>query len=101
MKSMTGYGRGECAQDCFKVTVELSSVNRRQSDISLYLPRELEALESRTRDETNRRLASPYFAFSNSFQNLASSFAPKSARILPSTSITGATVWPESRCISS
>jgi len=28
MKSMTGYGRGECAQDGFKVTVELSSVNR-------------------------------------------------------------------------
>jgi len=57
MKSMTGYGRGECAQDGFKVTVELSSVNRKQTEISVYLPRELEALESRIRDEVNRRIA--------------------------------------------
>ena len=57
MKSMTGYGRGECAQSGFKVTVELSSVNRKQSEISVYLPRELEALESRIRDEINRRIA--------------------------------------------
>jgi uncharacterized protein (TIGR00255 family) len=57
MKSMTGYGRGECAQSGFKVTVELSSVNRKQSEISVYLPRELEALESRVRDEINRRIA--------------------------------------------
>ena len=57
MKSMTGYGRGEGAQDGFKVTVELSSVNRRQSEIAVYLPRELEPLESRLRDEINRRIA--------------------------------------------
>jgi len=57
MKSMTGYGRGECARDGFKVTVELSSVNRRQSEIVVYLPRELEALEPRVRDEINRRIA--------------------------------------------
>ncbi|MBI3852137.1 MAG: YicC family protein [Verrucomicrobia bacterium] len=54
---MTGYGRGECAQDGFKITVELSSVNRRQSDISVNLPRELEPLESRLRDEINRGIA--------------------------------------------
>ena len=57
MKSMTGYGRGEGAQEGFKVTVELSSVNRRQSEIAVYLPRELEPLESRLRDEINRRIA--------------------------------------------
>ncbi|HKS36073.1 MAG TPA: YicC/YloC family endoribonuclease, partial [Verrucomicrobiae bacterium] len=57
MKSMTGYGRGECAQDGFKVTVELSSVNRKQSEISVYLPRDLEALESRVRDEVNRQIS--------------------------------------------
>jgi uncharacterized protein (TIGR00255 family) len=57
MKSMTGYGRGECSQSGFKVTVELSSVNRKQSEISVYLPRELESLESRVRDEINRRIA--------------------------------------------
>ena len=36
---MTGYGRGDCFQDGFKVTVELSSVNRKQSEISVNLPR--------------------------------------------------------------
>src|SRR3954467_13915172 len=57
MKSMTGYGWGECAEDGFKITVELSSVNRKQSEISLNLPRELEVLEAQLRDEINRRVA--------------------------------------------
>jgi uncharacterized protein (TIGR00255 family) len=54
---MTGYGRGECAQDGFKITVELSSVNRKQSEISLVLPRELEVLEAQIRDVLNRSIA--------------------------------------------
>ena len=57
MKSMTGYGRGECAQDGFKITVELSAVNRRQSEISVNLPRELEMLETQIRDVINREIA--------------------------------------------
>lgn len=57
MKSMTGYGRGECAQDGFKVTVELSSVNRKQAEVSVTLPRELELLESQVRDAVNRVVA--------------------------------------------
>lgn len=54
---MTGYGRGECAQDGFKITVELSSVNRKQSEIAVNLPRELEVLEAQIRDEINKRIA--------------------------------------------
>jgi uncharacterized protein (TIGR00255 family) len=57
MKSMTGYGRGEGTQSGFKVTVELSSVNRKQGEISLGLPRELEPLEALFRDEINKRIA--------------------------------------------
>src|SRR5262245_2195359 len=57
MKSMTGYGRGEASQRGFKITAELSSVNRRQSEVSVSLPRPLESLESRVRDEVNRRVA--------------------------------------------
>ncbi len=57
MKSMTGYGRGECARDGFKITVELSAVNRRQSEISVNLPRELETLEAPVRDAINARVA--------------------------------------------
>src|ERR1700752_3623632 len=57
MKSMTGYGRGECAQKGFKITVELSSVNRKQSEISVAMPRELEVLEAQIRDVINQSIA--------------------------------------------
>jgi uncharacterized protein (TIGR00255 family) len=57
MKSMTGYGRGECSQNGFKVTTEVSSVNRKQAEINVYLPRELESLELQVRDEVNRKIA--------------------------------------------
>ncbi|MEI8291709.1 MAG: YicC/YloC family endoribonuclease [Verrucomicrobiota bacterium] len=57
MKSMTGYGRGECAQDGFKLTVELSSVNRKQAEVSVTLPRELDMLETQIRDVVNRSIA--------------------------------------------
>ncbi|HYG24831.1 MAG TPA: YicC/YloC family endoribonuclease [Verrucomicrobiae bacterium] len=56
MKSMTGYGRGECSQDGFKITVELSSVNRKQTEISVTLPRELEMLEAQIRDIINHQV---------------------------------------------
>ncbi len=57
MKSMTGYGRGECAQDGFKITVELSSVNRKQAEVSVALPREMEMLEAQIRDAIHRAVA--------------------------------------------
>ena len=57
MKSMTGYGRGDCSQDGFKIAVELSSVNRKQSEISVTLPREMEMLEAQIRDIINRYIA--------------------------------------------
>jgi uncharacterized protein (TIGR00255 family) len=57
MKSMTGYGRGESSRDGFKITVEVSSVNRKQTEIAVNLPRDLEVLEAQIRDEINRRVA--------------------------------------------
>ncbi len=57
MKSMTGYGRGDCARDGFKATVELSSVNRKQAEISVNLPREMEMLEAPMRDLIHRHVA--------------------------------------------
>lgn len=53
---MTGHGRGECSERGFKITVELSSVNRKQSEISLNLPRQLEILEAPIRDLLNRHI---------------------------------------------
>jgi uncharacterized protein (TIGR00255 family) len=57
MRSMTGYGRGEDVQGGFKFSVELNSVNRKQSDISIKLPSELEELEPRIRDEINAQIS--------------------------------------------
>lgn len=57
MRSMTGYGRGDCAREGCKFTVELNSINRKQSDISVNLPKELIELEPRIRDEINARLS--------------------------------------------
>jgi uncharacterized protein (TIGR00255 family) len=54
---MTGYGRGESERDGAKISVELNSVNRRQSDIVINLPRELSALEPRVRQVVSERLA--------------------------------------------
>jgi uncharacterized protein (TIGR00255 family) len=54
---MTGYGRGECSKDGVKFTVELNSINRRQSDIAVNLPKELVELEPRIRDEINAHLS--------------------------------------------
>jgi uncharacterized protein (TIGR00255 family) len=57
MKSMTGYGRGEGARHRLKITVEVSSVNRKQTEVSVTLPRDLEVLEAQIRDEINRRVS--------------------------------------------
>jgi uncharacterized protein (TIGR00255 family) len=54
---MTGYGRGEATCDGAKFTVELSSVNRRQSEIVMALPRDLSELEVRIRQVINARIS--------------------------------------------
>jgi uncharacterized protein (TIGR00255 family) len=57
MRSMTGYGRGEAECDGAKLTVELSTVNRRQSEIVLNLPRDFTELETRIRQVINARIS--------------------------------------------
>ena len=57
MRSMTGYGRGESHLGDAKVSVELNSVNRKQSDIVINLPRDLVALESRIRQTINEKIS--------------------------------------------
>ena len=54
---MTGYGRGTAAFDGRQVAVELSSVNRKQAEIALSLPRALLELEPRVRDEINAQIS--------------------------------------------
>ncbi|MCE0499046.1 MAG: YicC family protein [Methylacidiphilales bacterium] len=57
MRSMTGYGRGTASFDGRQIAVELSSVNRKQAEIALSLPRALLELEPRLRDEINAHLS--------------------------------------------
>src|SRR3954469_12128279 len=57
MRSMTGYGRGEIDHAGAKVSVELNSVNRKQSDIVINLPRDLAELEPRIRKTINENIS--------------------------------------------
>jgi len=54
---MTGYGRGEVDHGGMKLSVELNSVNRKQSDIVVNLPRDLAELEPRIRQTINERIS--------------------------------------------
>ena len=54
---MTGYGRGEVDHDGTKFSVELNTVNRKQSDIVVNLPRDLTELEPRIRQAINESIS--------------------------------------------
>lgn len=54
IKSMTGYGRAELANDDLKITVEIKSVNNRYLDIGIKMPRQLGMLESSIRAELKK-----------------------------------------------
>lgn len=56
LKSMTGCGRGSLFADGIKIEVEVSSVNRKQLDVSINLPRALSVLESRVYEEVHGAL---------------------------------------------
>lgn len=55
MKSMTGFGRGEARQESTSTTwvVECSSVNRKQLEVSVNLPRDLGDLETQVRNQVS------------------------------------------------
>jgi uncharacterized protein (TIGR00255 family) len=57
MRSMTGYGRGETDYSGTKFSVELNSVNRKQSDVVINLPRDLAALEPQIRQTINENIS--------------------------------------------
>lgn len=58
MRSMTGYGSGRCpADDGTQCSVEIQSVNRKQSELMINLPRDFGSLEPRVREAVNARVA--------------------------------------------
>ena len=50
-KSMTGFGRAEYSTETEKLTVEIKSVNHRYLDVTLKLPRKLNALDLQIRQK--------------------------------------------------
>ncbi len=57
LRSMTGYGRGESAEGAFTAVAEINSVNRRQLDVRLQLPRWLALREAIFTDRVKARLS--------------------------------------------
>ena len=51
MRSMTGFGRGTATTGAWLATVELSTVNRKQAEVVVQLPRELADIEGRIRKQ--------------------------------------------------
>lgn len=51
IQSMTGFGRGEAANEKYKVTIEMKSVNHRYLDLSIRLPRKLNFYEPAIRNQ--------------------------------------------------
>ncbi|MFC1498100.1 YicC/YloC family endoribonuclease [Verrucomicrobiota bacterium] len=60
IRSMTGFGRGEALAKGIKVEAELSSVNRRQFDVRINLPRELAPLEPQIYKLINKSVSRGY-----------------------------------------
>lgn len=47
LHSMTGYGHGEARKGDIRAAVDVSSVNRKQLDVQLHVPKALQSLEAR------------------------------------------------------
>ncbi|MFH1623845.1 MAG: YicC/YloC family endoribonuclease [Pseudomonadota bacterium] len=57
LKSMTGYGSGECVFEEGRVAVEVKSVNHRYLDISCRVPRRFSHLENEVRKAISKRFS--------------------------------------------
>lgn len=73
MKSMTGFGRGGSTIQGLRCAVELSSVNRKQADIDLRLPRDAQALEAGVRKLLAGAISRGRLSASVSFESESSS----------------------------
>lgn len=64
MNSMTGFGRGEATGTGFTLTMEVSSVNRKNLEMHFSLPREWQAMERELVAVARERVARGKLAFS-------------------------------------
>jgi uncharacterized protein (TIGR00255 family) len=56
LKSMTGFGEGTAARGGIRVSVEISSVNRKQLDVGISLPRNLATLDARVQSRVRQEI---------------------------------------------
>ncbi len=70
IQSMTGFGRGEAANEKYKITIELRSVNHRYLDISVHLPRKLTLFEPAIRNQIKEFAYRGKIDVSLAFENL-------------------------------
>ncbi|NLB42418.1 MAG: YicC family protein [Clostridiales bacterium] len=69
--SMTGFGRGKAKDDNRELTIELKTVNHRYLDISLRMPRLMNALEEEFRKKIRESLSRGRVEVSVSYKNTA------------------------------
>ncbi|NLK42815.1 MAG: YicC family protein [Tissierellia bacterium] len=57
LKSMTGYGRGEFANEFFSIIIEIKSVNHRYGDIVVKMPRHINFLEEKIKKTVKEKIS--------------------------------------------
>ncbi|MFA6308725.1 MAG: YicC/YloC family endoribonuclease [Clostridia bacterium] len=73
IKSMTGFGRGDCLLDGNNFTVELKTVNHRYCDVFIKIPKQMTFLEDKVRDfitgSISRGKIDVYISYENSSED--------------------------------
>ena len=69
MKSMTGFGRAERSSDGISVSLQVSSVNRKNMEVVCSLPKEFQHLERKVVEATRARAGRGRFQFSLEIRN--------------------------------
>ena len=73
IRSMTGFGRCEIEEDNRKISVEMKSVNHKYTEISLKMPRALNAFEVAVKQELKNYISRGKVDIYISYENLAES----------------------------
>ena len=73
IKSMTGFGRCEVAENNWKITVEMKAVNHRYLDINMKMPKRLNFFESAIRSELKNYVSRGIIDLFLTFEDLSES----------------------------
>lgn len=70
IQSMTGFGRGEAANENYKITIEIKSVNHRYCDVTVRSPRRLNFYENSIRSQVKKQFSRGKIDVYISFEDL-------------------------------